>query len=183
MESFTLCASHGGVIDKLKRGIFSASWSLLCGLDHSPAQYSSLLLEAFSQWDFIVIADGFYSGERMETEKSRVSAAFASSRHAYQSPIDTAHSIQYSLRSTSRSGREVHSQHCLINSVLKKKFLQFITDMQSVHCHFCTTTPPRLNSARSDRTAALSVNSLLGNVVISAHGRVWLIGLAAATNW
>lgn len=34
--------------------------------------------------------------------------------------------------------------------------------------HFCTTTPPRLNSAISPKTCALSVNSFEGNVVMSA---------------
>lgn len=34
--------------------------------------------------------------------------------------------------------------------------------------HFCTTTPPRLNSAMSPNTWALSVNSFEGNVVMSA---------------
>jgi hypothetical protein len=38
----------------------------------------------------------------------------------------------------------------------------------SSHFHFCTTTPPRLNSAMSPRTCALSVSSLEGNVVMSA---------------
>lgn len=40
-----------------------------------------------------------------------------------------------------------------------------------LHFHFCTTTPPRLNSAMSPSTWPLSVSSLLGNVVMSAHSR------------
>jgi hypothetical protein len=50
-----------------------------------------------------------------------------------------------------------------------------------LYFHFCTTTPPRLNSDMSPRACALSVNSLEGNVVISAYSRSWLAGLARAT--
>lgn len=48
--------------------------------------------------------------------------------------------------------------------------------------HFCTTTPPRLNSGISARVSFRSWSSLLGKVVIKTHARFRLSGVEAATN-
>lgn len=60
------------------------------------------------------------------------------------------------------------------------KEIQF--EIARAYDHFCTTTPPRLNSGISPRVSCRSWSSLLGNVVINTHARFRLSGVEAATN-
>jgi hypothetical protein len=63
-----------------------------------------------------------------------------------------------------------------------EKSLKTKENISAFYCHFWTTTPPRLKSGMSPRTASQSLSSVLGKVVIKTHARFAPFGVAAATN-
>lgn len=83
------------------------------------------------------------------------------------------HSPQQPSQSTNAQKLDRHVGHPIHTQSPSKSFdcSCSCTSELRFYVHFCTTTPPRLNSAISPKTWALSDNSLDGNVVMRAYAR------------